>query len=134
MSNGTPSDRWSEAATEVFDHWREVMQHPDAKFKSKSKRYRCGGSAERRLHRGPAQTCRGRMPGQSVQHGPNETGTVYDDLELICRDDVHVERFIARAKLEMVGCRQVITLRSGSMATKLQLAQSYHSLGLNVLP
>jgi len=110
MSNGTPSDRWSEAATEVFDHWREVMQHPDAKFKSKSKRYRAvvgrlkDGYTVDQLKRA-VDGCRA----SPHNMGQNETGTVYDDLELICRDDVHVERFIARAKPEMVGCRQVIT-------------------------
>jgi hypothetical protein len=102
LSDAEPSDGSIDAGIgpvrEVFDYWREAMGHSDAKLKAGSKRAR---AVRGRLKDGYTVTqlkqaidgCRA-----SPHHrGQNATGTVYDDLELICRDEVHVEQFIAKA-------------------------------------
>ncbi len=82
-------------AREVFNYWREVMSHPMAIFGNERKR-----KVEARLKQGftverlkrAIDGCK-KDPGHS--QGKNERGTVYDDIELICRDSRHVEMFIA---------------------------------------
>ena len=102
LSDAEPSDVVVEAGIgfvrEVFDYWREVMGHPDAKLKAGSKRAR---AIRARLKDGyTVEQLKQAVDGcrASPHHrGQNATGTVYDDLELICRDDVHVEQFMAKA-------------------------------------
>lgn len=83
----------SEAVVRVFDHWRQVMQHPDGKLTAKRRRY-----IEQRLTEGydadqllrAIDGCRA----SAFHQGDNDRNRVYDDLTLICRDGEHVEQFL----------------------------------------
>lgn len=86
----------TEAVTEVFEHWREVMGHPTAK-QTPGRRRHVGA----RLKEGytPAQLCEA-IDGcrLSLFHmGANESQSVFDDLTLICRNGEKVEFFRAKA-------------------------------------
>lgn len=81
----------------IFDHWRIVMGHPQAKLGDVgSKRYRAVAG---RLKDGyTAEQLKSAIDGckKSPHHmGQNDRGEVYDDLELICRDQAHVDKFLA---------------------------------------
>ncbi len=87
---GTPADA-------VFEHWRRVLSKAaHAKFKGKRRRrvlerLKDGFSVEdlKRAIDGCART--------PHNMGQNDRGEVFDDLELICRDVEHVERFMRNA-------------------------------------
>ena len=77
----------------IFDHWKSVMGHPQAKLDDKRKRI---------IQKALAQ---GYDPGQLKNAidgcnatpwnmGDNPNSTVYDSLDLIFRDADHVDRFI----------------------------------------
>lgn len=81
---------------DVFAYWVQVMNHPGAIYGDKRK-----GAVEARLKQGytvpqlkrAVDGCRA-----SPRHqGKNERNEVYDDLELICRNETNVDRFIAMA-------------------------------------
>jgi len=80
-------------AVQVFEHWRLVMGHPDAKFTAKRKR-----RVQQRLAEGytvlqlyaAVEGCKA----SGFHQGENRDGKVWDDLELICRDGEHVEKFL----------------------------------------
>lgn len=82
---------------EIFSYWQQIMEHPRAKLDAKrrkkiSDRLR-DGYTEDDLRKA-IEGCK-----KSPHHmGKNEHGTVYDGLELICRDAEHVDRFIAIAE------------------------------------
>jgi hypothetical protein len=80
-------------AAEIFEHWKTVHNHPLAKF-GKDRR----GKVEARLKDGyTKEQLKHAVLGCKVSpkhQGENETGEVYDDLGLICRDSKHVEMFI----------------------------------------
>jgi hypothetical protein len=86
-----------DVAVEVFDHWRLVMNHPGAKFTSERRRKVLG-----RLKDGySVDDLRMAIKGckLSPHHsGKNPTSTIYDDLELICRDGKRVEMFMREAR------------------------------------
>ena len=84
-------------AGEVFAYWRQAMNHPKAKMDEKRKR-----KIRARLKDGytvgdlmlAIDGCK-----KSPHHmGQNDRATVYDDIELICRDAPHVDKFINLAK------------------------------------
>jgi len=81
---------------EVFDYWVIVMQHPKAKLDRKRKqkirdRLADGYSTDDLMR--AIDGCK-----QSPHHmGDNDRATVYDDIELICRDAPHVDKFIKLA-------------------------------------
>jgi hypothetical protein len=83
-----------EAVQQVFDYWKERMGHPRAQLDNKRAK-----AIAARLHDGystddllrAVDGCR-----LSPHHmGQNDNRTVYDDIELICRDGVRVDKFIA---------------------------------------
>lgn len=82
------------AVGQVFDHWRRVLDHPDAKPTAKRKRLlrdRLGeGYTVANLQRA-IEGCRA----SPFHMGANERRRRYDDLALICRDGEHVEQFMA---------------------------------------
>lgn len=82
--------------TAVFDHWKRVMGHPDAKPIEKRKR-----AVARRLDEGyTVEQLKQAVDGCALtphNMGENDRHERYDDLELICRDGAHVERFIRNA-------------------------------------
>ncbi|MEW6212726.1 MAG: hypothetical protein AB1631_30655 [Acidobacteriota bacterium] len=83
-------------AQEAFDYWRERLNHPDAKFTDDRRR-----KVVARLREGYTleQIKRGidGCAASSFHRGENDTHTLFDDLELICRSGSKLEGFIARA-------------------------------------
>jgi len=80
----------------VFDHWREVLKHPQAKLDEK--RIKAIASALRLGY--SVDQLRTAIDGCSrTPHnmGQNDRNTVYDDLGLILRDADHIDRFIRNA-------------------------------------
>lgn len=79
----------------VFDHWRKVMGHPDAKAVAKRRK-----AVAARLKEGyTVEQLKAAIDGCSkTPHnmGQNDRHERYDDLELICRDGAHVERFLTK--------------------------------------
>jgi hypothetical protein len=91
------SDPLGPQIREVFEHWRRVMEKNDRavlagkRAKAVQARLREGYTVE--------QLCRA-VDGckRSPHHqGKNDSGVVYDDLELICRSAVKVDAFLALA-------------------------------------
>ena len=81
--------------TEIFDYWKEALKHPRAKLDAKRKRLI---QARIIIDKYSADDLRQAIRGltHSPHHmGQNDTGMVYDDITLICRDATHVERFMA---------------------------------------
>ena len=95
--NGSTLSGKPDPCQAVFEHWQKVMDHPRAKLDAKRKR-----NIKARLKDGytvadlltAIDGCR-KTPHNM---GENEQRTKYDDIELICRDAVHVDRFIANAE------------------------------------
>lgn len=80
----------------VFDYWRERMNHPGARFspdrqRKIAARLRDGLTVERLKE--AVDGC----AASSYHMGENDTGTVYDSIELIFRNVSKVEEFAARA-------------------------------------
>lgn len=84
-------------ARRVFEHWRKVMNKgPRTEFDDKRKR-----AVKARLKGGyTAEDLMLAVDGcANTPHnmGSNDRGQRYDDLELICRDAAHVDRFMGNA-------------------------------------
>lgn len=84
-------------AEQVFRHWQTVMGHPQAKLDAKRKR-----NIAARLKDGyTVDQLLSAIDGclLSDHHmGKNDTGTIYDDIELICRDGPRIDKFIKLTK------------------------------------
>lgn len=81
----------------VFAHWQHRLGHPKAKLDATRSRLVKARLAEGRT---VEELCEAIDGCAKTPHnmGQNERGERYDDLVLICRDDAHVERFIANAR------------------------------------
>ena len=90
---------------EVFAYWQGVMNHPQAKLDSKRLK-----AIKARLADGYTvdQICRAVDGCKLSPHhmGQNETQTVYDDIELICRDVPKLEKFMGWAQRGKIQVRQ----------------------------
>ena len=80
----------------VFAHWQATMKHPRAKLDRKRKvaiasRLKDGYSVEELKN--AVDGCRA----SAWHQGKNQDGKVFDDIELICRNAVNVERFLGMA-------------------------------------
>jgi len=92
------SEKKSSANTqEIFEHWQTVMNHPRAKLDSKRKHkitqaFKLGYSLEelKQAINGCSKT--------PFNMGENDRKEIYDDIELIFRDAVHIDRFIRNAE------------------------------------
>lgn len=84
-------------AQEVFEHWRQVLDKPRALFSADRRR-----KVEARLREGRSvEDLKRAVDGCAstpFNRGENDRGQRYDDLELICRTNAHVERFMANAE------------------------------------
>lgn len=82
----------------IFEYWRKTM-NKDSRAKLTQKRR---SKVNARLEDGfsPREICLAiKGCAMSPHHmGDNDTGAIYDDLELICRDDAKVKRFISIAQ------------------------------------
>lgn len=91
------ADEHADAIRDVFDHWRSVMAKGTRAVLNKKReskiRARLGeGYSTDELKRA-IDGCKA-----SPHHqGQNDTGAVYDDIELICRDQQHVDLFLSKA-------------------------------------
>lgn len=79
----------------VFQYWQQIMNHQDAILDNKRSR-----AIAARLKEGHSvdklkQAIDG-CKSSPWHQGKNNRQTVYDDIELICRDSKHVEEFITR--------------------------------------
>lgn len=99
---------------EVFAYWQTELNHPRAKLDDKRRK-----KIRDRLKDGySARDLMDAVDGiqKSPHHmGENDRATVYDDIELICRDGPHVDKFI---KLSQQGDRTAM----GSAARKTAAA------------
>jgi hypothetical protein len=93
----TPMSGKPDSPAEIFAYWQQIMGHPRAKLDAKRRK-----KINDRLNDGYTQDdLRKAIEGcrKSPHHmGENDRSTVYDGLELICRDAEHVDRFIAMAE------------------------------------
>lgn len=79
-------------AREIFVYWQQVLHHEKAQLDSKRLKSIIARLAEGYAVERIKQAIRGIC--LSPYHmGKNEGGTVYDDIELICRSGAHVDRF-----------------------------------------
>lgn len=83
----------SDNVQEVFDYWRTRMGHTRARLDAKRRQK----IRQRLLDGYTAQDLIDAIDGCAASPfhtGQNESGSVYDDLELIARDAKHVDQFI----------------------------------------
>lgn len=89
---------------EVFEHWKQVLDHPKAKLGDERER-----AVKARLAQGyTVDDLKRAVDGCAVtphNMGQNDRGEVYDDLALICRDGGQVERFMRNAESPPVAAR-----------------------------
>lgn len=92
-------------AREVFSYWQSIMKKPKAILGEKREkviiaRIKAGYSVDDIKQ--AIDGCK-----QSPHHqGQNERKAIYDDLELICRDEKHVDQFMSIAVANSNGNRQ----------------------------
>lgn len=92
-----PTERVEKAQViEVFDYWRQVMGHKTSKLDAKREK-----AIRARLKNGytVGNLCTA-IDGCKLDpwsQGANDRNTVFDDIELICRDGPKVDKFIAIA-------------------------------------
>ncbi|HKX31349.1 MAG TPA: helix-turn-helix domain-containing protein [Blastocatellia bacterium] len=86
------SDRADEI-TQVFEHWKLTLNHPNGRLDEKRKQ-----KIRARLAEGfNVEDLKLAIDGCSkspFHQGDNDRNKVFDDIELICRDAAHVERFM----------------------------------------
>jgi hypothetical protein len=89
------ADPLDDVIEKIFDYWKQVMGK-DGKSKLTQKRK---SKMKSRLKDGftPRELCEAiKGCAKSPHHmGQNDTGAIYDDLELICRDDSKVKMFLS---------------------------------------
>lgn len=87
----------SEAADDVFAYWKSTMDKKRAILDAKRRR-----AIDTRLRDGwTVAELKKAVDGcrlSSFHQGDNERGKKYNDIELICRDSSHVERFLEEAE------------------------------------
>lgn len=81
---------------EVFNFWRETMGHGHSRLSTKRDRAIRGRLVKDGFGVGDLKTAILGCKVSPYHQGRNEHGTVYDDIELICRDAGKVEAFIMR--------------------------------------
>jgi hypothetical protein len=91
--SGVPKTEESQAIYAVYEHWLEVMAKPRSMLTKQRK-----DKIAARLHEGfSVEDLKKAIDGCKVSPfhmGENERQTVYDDIELICRNGGKVEQFI----------------------------------------
>lgn len=86
---------------EIWEFWKKTMNHPKSKLDSKRKRRIVIAISRYSIEdlKKAIVGCR-----KSEFHmGKNDTGTVYDDIELIFRDSAKIESFIDRGATNALG-------------------------------
>lgn len=96
--NGTEEKEGSSTAARVrvvFDFWKEAMKHPKAVLDGKRERAITGRLKDGYSTDDLIAAVKG-CKATPYNMGDNKEHRVYDDIELICRDSVHVEQFFVR--------------------------------------
>jgi uncharacterized phage protein (TIGR02220 family) len=98
-ANRTSKERiMSSSILEVFDYWKSKLNHPQAKLTPERQK-----KIEARLkEQYTVEQIKTAIDGCAsspfhMGQGPDSNGTVYDDIELICRNGGKLESFIAKA-------------------------------------
>lgn len=101
-NNVEQARRYAEKANEIFEFWKKEHDHEQAKFNTKRRT-----AVLARLKEGyEIDQIKKAILGikKSPHHmGQNDRDTVYDDLELICRDGARLEKFIELEKEAKIG-------------------------------
>lgn len=85
------------SAKEIFEFWQRTLNHPTSKLTSERERAIVARLREDytvEQLKTAIQGCRA----SPYHQGQNDTGTIYDDLTLICRNGSKVEQFIGFTK------------------------------------
>lgn len=89
--------KYYEQALGVFNHWKEVCNHPKAKFDSKRQRRIIARLKDGFTQEELCQVARG-VKNSPFHMGDNDSHTLYDGIDTIYRDADQVEKFIELAK------------------------------------
>lgn len=131
-NNNDPKISYVEQARRVFGFWRDFMKHPKAALDAKREkaitaRLRDGYSPEDLIL--AVKGCK--LTPHNM--GKNDRNQVYDDIELICRDAAHVDRFIRNAAASN-GSRpppKVETIRDKLLR---ESCEDCHGTGTKIIP
>ncbi len=86
----------AEPATEVYEYWRDVIEGGSRRVRNTAKRSK---AVQARLNEGRSvEELKLAIDGAKIGAYVDEKGVRHDDLELICRDDGKVRRFIQIAQ------------------------------------
>ena len=95
--SGKPKTEFTALVYDIFHYWQDVMGKPSAQLSEERK-----NKIRVRLNHGyTVEQIKKAIDGckaSDFHMGRNERNTAYNDLELICRNDVKLEQFIARAE------------------------------------
>ncbi len=86
---------------ELFDHWKQVMNHPLARFDEKRKR-----AVKKSLRGYSLDLLKKSIEGckkTPFNMGDNKDGRIYDDICLILRDSSHIEMFLRNYDTPVAG-------------------------------
>lgn len=102
--------RFADAIDEVFSYWQSRLNHPQAKLTPKRQR-----NINNRLKDSytvdQIKTAIDGCAMSPFHQGLNDTQTVYDDIELICRDGEKIEKFIGIYETHKAGGNNGINQR-----------------------
>ena len=94
VSAAEPAATSAGAVNRIFAYWQTISGHSKARLTAKRKR-----RITDRLREGyteeELQAAIAGNKADAFHQGDNDRGTVFDDIELICRDGEHVEKFTA---------------------------------------
>lgn len=101
-STSQPAEKKESGIEQVFDYWRRSLNHPTSKL-TPTRRRRI---ADRLKDGYSVDDIKHAIDGCSMSPhnmGVNDTGTVYDDIELICRSGEKLERFLGIYNNKLTG-------------------------------
>lgn len=83
---------------EIFSYWQTELNHPRARLDDK-RRKKINGLLKIGYTVDDLKTAIDGCKSSPYHQGQNKQATIYDDIELICRDASHVDKFIKTASL-----------------------------------
>lgn len=88
----TPLSGKPDVAEEIFAYWKAELNHPNSRLDGKRRKAITARLKEGYTPERIQQAIRG-IKKSSHHMGQNDRGTVYDDIELICRSGANVDKF-----------------------------------------
>lgn len=131
-SDNDPKRSLVEQARRVFGFWCEHMKHQKAALDTKRERaiaarLKDGYSAEDLI-----QAVKGcKLTPHNM--GKNDRNQVYDDIELICRDASHVDRFIRTAAVATNGTKPAPTVETPHDKLLRESCEDCHGTGTKII-